>query len=194
MPRYMDVPEGLRYPDGPFRQAPHEYGGEWWFTSPFTGAEPWLTQGYGDPYGVATDASAEDVDPAFVAVFGPKPNRETHPNPSLRAAAVADWERNREYFQGVGVPEGFTQEQVDAAGDLYEAWGLGRPLFYEGRYGWTATFPQAGGFEAAPYAAIEAPHLVVARHQVEMASRGETPAEKHPFVPAQVFQLGYFDA
>jgi hypothetical protein len=189
-PHFASVAESMQYPLGPYRQAPAEYGGEWWLTNPFTGEEPWATQGFLDPYAATVDDSESfGASPEFLAVFGPRPNRDTEPNPLLRSAAIADWERNLEYFQGVGVPDGFTQEQVDKAGDVFEGWGMGRPLFYEGRYGWTAIFPsaEAGGFEASPYAAIEAPHLVVARYQIELAANGSEPAVKHPFVPPQVF-------
>ena len=191
VPHFLSVAESLQHPNGPYRQAPAEHGGEWWLTNPFTGTEPWLTQGLLDPYAAPAETADPDLDPGFLAVFGPRPNRETHPNPLLRGAAVADWERNLEHFKGVGAPEGFTQEQVDAAGAVFEAWGLGKPLFYEGRYGWTAMFPSAGGdgFEASPYTTLEAPHLVVARYQVEMAERGGAPAERHPFVPPQVFEI-----
>ena len=187
VPRFLEVPESLQYPKGPYRQAPAEHGGEWWLTNPFTGTEPWLTQGFGDPY---AEAPAEtEASPELVAVFGPRPSADTHPSRLTRSAAIADWERNREHFGGVGLPEGFTQEQLDAAGALFEAWGMGRPLLYEGRYGWTATFPSAQiqGYEASPFATLEAPHLVVARYQIEMTQHGLDPAERHPFVPPQVF-------
>jgi hypothetical protein len=189
-PHFESVAESMQFPLGPYRQAPEEYGGDWWLTNPFTGEEPWKTQGSLDPYAETVDESdASGASPEFLAVFGPRPNRDTEPNPILRSAAVADWERNLEYFQGVGVPEGFTQEQVDAASAVFEAWGMGRPLFYEGRYGWTAVFPSAepAGFEASPYAALEAPHLVVARYQIELAANGAEPSQRHPFVPPQVF-------
>jgi hypothetical protein len=105
---------------------------------------------------------------------------------------VADWERNLEHFKGLGVPEGFTQEQVDAAGAVFEAWGMGRPLFYEGRYGWMAKFPsvEIADFEAGPFAALEAPHLVIARYQVALAEEGSEPPQRHPFVPGWVFEEG----
>ncbi len=185
-PRFLAVPESVKHPNGPYHQAPPEHGGEWWLVSPFTGPEPWLTQGFGDPY---AEAPAEEASAELLAVFGPRPNAETHPDRLLRSAALADWERNRDHFQGVGLPEGFTQEQLDAAGDLFESWGMGRPLLYEGRYGWKATFPAADmqGFEASPFTTLEAPHLIVARYQIEMAEHGSDPAQRHPFVPPQVF-------
>jgi hypothetical protein len=195
VPHFSSVPESVQFPKGPYRQAPAEHGGEWWLTSPFTGPEPWLTQGFGDPYAVAGGDAAE-APPEFLAVFGPRPSAETHPNRMLRGAAVADWERNLEHFQGVGLPEGFTEEQLEAAGALFEQWGMGRPLLYNGRYGWTATFPSAQipGYEASPFAALEAPHLVVARYQIEMTDRGMNPPEKHPFVPPQVFGDGHLSS
>lgn len=186
VPRFESVPDAVQHPYGPYRQAPAEHGGEWWLTNPFTGAEPWLTQGFGDPY-APSETEGPEATPEFLAVFGARPNAETHPNRLERGGAIADWERNLEHFQGVGLPEGFTEAQLEAAGDLFESWGMGRPLLYEGRYGWTATFPSADGFEASPFAALEAPHLVVARYQIDMTQKGASPAERHPFVPPQVF-------
>jgi hypothetical protein len=188
VPHFTEVALALRYPDGPYRQAPEEFGGEWWLTNPFTGLEPWKTQGFLDPYApqAVDNAGASE---GFLAVFGPRPNRETHPNLALRGAAAADWERNLESFKGVGIPEGYTQQDIDAASKVYEACGLGKPLFYEGRYGWAAKFPESKvqGFEPSPFVALEVPHLVVARYQVELAGQGLEPARKHPFVPPQVF-------
>lgn len=177
-PHFADVPDSAKFPLGPYRQAPSELGGEWWYVSPFTGDEPWS----------AASLSAEQPPPSpplpegFTEVFGERPN-------SGSSAVRAQWKIDLEHFQGTGLPEGFTQEQADRAAEVFESWGLGAPVFYEGRYGWKARFPESGipGFEANPHTAIETPHLVVAGYQVRQTQQGGLPAERHPFVPPVVF-------
>ena len=185
-PRYAVVPESAQWPAGPYRQAPAEHGGEWWYVSPFTGEQPWLSQGVAFEAAVAAPPTATEE---FLAVFGPPPQPSATTSPAHRSTAMAQWLIDLEHFRGAGVPEGFSQEQLERAAAVYESWGLGRPVYYEGRYGWTARFPDSSipDFEAAPFAAIETPHLVVARYQVSAAQRGEAPAQRHPFVPPQVF-------
>lgn len=183
VPRFDDVPEGARHPLGPYRQAPEEYGGQWWLVTPFTGEEPWANTTFPpaeEPEGVTAE---------FLSVFGPRPQPEPGRTYWENKAAEIRWEQDLEYFKQTGIPEGFTAEEVQAAGDVLESWGLGRPVFYEGRYGWRAKFPGSSlpGFEASPFTAIEAPHLVVARFQVKLARTGEEPLTRHPFVPPQVF-------
>lgn len=174
-PRFDDVPESVRYPNGPYRQAPAEFGGQWWLVSPFTGETPWVTQ-------LASTAPPPAPPAEFTAVFGERPSRSG-------AAAALEWDQDLAHFKRVGVPEGFSSEQIQAAGDIFEQWGLGRPVFVEGRYGWSARFPdsQIPGFQASPFTAVEAPHLVVARYQIRMTQEGEAPAQQHPFVPPQLF-------
>lgn len=173
--RFAEVPEFAKWPAGPYRQAPAEFGAEWWYVNPFTGEEPWINQS------AALNAEEEaEIPEDFLAVFGEKPADRTE---------APIWEQNLKYFKQSGVPEGFTQEQIDAAAPVFEAWGLGRPVFYEGRYGWKARFPEAGikGFEAFPFASLTAPHLVIARYQVRQLQSGETPIERHPFTPPILF-------
>ncbi len=184
VPRFSDVPEAAKYPLGPYRQAPPELGGEWWLVNPFTGETPWANQ---TPAGIAEEPSSAPAE--FLSVFGERPTFDEISNYRERQVAQIEWDQNLEYFKQTGVPEEFTSEQVEAAGDVFESWGLGRPVFYEGRYGWAARFPGSGlpSFEASPFTAVEAPHLVVARYQVRLTQAGQEPAQRHPFVPPQVF-------
>jgi len=178
VPHFAEVPDSAKFPLGPYHQAPSEHGGGWWYVNPFTGDEPWL----------AASLSVEHPPPpphapeGFVELFGERPH-------SGNSAARAQWEIDRGHFQGTGVPEGFTQEQTDRAAELFESWGLGRPVFYEGRYGWKARFPDSSipGFEANPHTAIETPHLVVAGYQVRQTQQSAPPAVRHPFVPPVIF-------
>lgn len=197
IPRFADVPESLQWPAGPYRQAPEEFGGEWWLTNPFTGSEPWITQ-TGPVAETATNPAAEapEAPTAFLELFGPPPQHDPQISRLHQPTAMAQWLIDLENFQGTGIPEGFTQEQVDNASNLFESWGMGRPVFYEGAYGWKARFPDSGiaGFEAAPFTAIESPHLVVAKYQIKMTQQGQMPLERHPFVPPQVFGDASVDA
>ena len=78
------------------------------------------------------------------------------------------------HFHGSGIPEGFSEDKVQLAGDLFEAWGMGRPMFYEGRYGWTATLPGAEleNYQSAVFTTIEAPHLVMREVPVVADEKG----------------------
>ena len=62
---------------------------------------------------------------------------------------------------------------------------LGRPVFYEGRYGWKVRFPdsQIHNFEANPGGMIKAPHVLIAQYQIRLLQKGTVPENPHPFVP-----------
>jgi hypothetical protein len=183
LPRFSQVPDTVKHPLGPYRQAPAEFGGDWWYVNPFTGTEPWLNI---DPPAASLTEEGPVASAEFLSVFGERPTSATSNNPRID---VIEWDQNLEHFKGVGIPEGFTQEQVDAANQLYESWGMGPATFYEGRYGWRAHF--ANGFEASPHTAIEVPHLVVAQYQTQMALlEGLEPEVRHPFVPPGVWPDG----
>jgi hypothetical protein len=156
--------------------------------NPFTTAEPWLqidglTQ---EPPG---DADAPAAPDDFVAIFGDRPVWDRETSYQQYKEDLAQWEHDLKYFQQAGVPEGFSEEKIQLAGDLFESWGMGRPLFYEGRYGWTATFPGAEveSYQAAVFTAIEAPHLVIAKYQLRQIREGIAPTQQHPFVPGRFF-------
>ncbi len=179
-PSFDDVPDSIKWPSGPYRQAPPEHGGQWWLVNPFTGPEPW---------GGASGSAALFVDetettpPGFREVFGDKPSSS-----ESGGAALSDWLRNLEHFKGVGVPDGFSEADVELAGAVYEAWGLSQLTFYNGRYGWRAAFVDNNGerFDASAFTSLAAPHLVIARRQINQIAEGLTPSTIHPFVPPGV--------
>ena len=190
-PSFEDVPEHWKAPQGPYRQAPAEYGAGWWLVNPFTaagGAMPWELR--------AAGPKTEKLPEGFEEIFGARPRSEEFHgtrNPSLFfQAAMAEWEQNLAQFRRAGLPEWAAPEQVEAAGRTFAAWGMGRPRFYEGRYGWSARFPESAlkAFEVAARGAVEATHLVVAQYQLAMLDAGRVPAERHPFVPAHVWPGG----
>jgi len=169
IPHYKDVPAEWRHPFGPYRQAPPDKGGEWWYTDFFTGITPWVQA-----------APPKGADPEFVKVFGARPG---HQDPFYQ-----EWLDNEEQFQGVKLPEWMTQDELDAANEIFVAWGMGKAVIYEGRYGFSARFPETGvyEFEANAYNVKNTPHLVVAGFQIRLAQSGKAPAKWHPFVPPQL--------
>ena len=106
------------------------------------------------------------------------------PAGSSRTAA-AQWDLDLGYFKGTGLPEGFNESQLQAATAEFEAWGLGEPVFYEGRYGWQVRFPesQLPMYETTASTALLVPHLVIAEHQARAIQEGVTPPRYHPFLP-----------
>lgn len=182
---FKDVPGHWKHPEGPYRQAPGEYGGEWWLVNPFTSPTPWLTR--------SKASRQERLPDGFEGLFGPRPEasrfRDT-PNPSLYfRIAVTKWEQDLGHFRRAGTPEWLDEQSLRTAAQVFESWEMGRPQFYEGRYGWSARFPGSSlpEFEAAARAAIEATHLVVAQYQMALLDAGITPSKKHPFVPPQAW-------
>jgi hypothetical protein len=114
-----------------------------------------------------------------VRVFGPRPETTT---------AATQWEQDLSFFQGTGLPEGFNEEQLEAAKTQFEEWGLGEPVFYQGRYGWQVRFPdsQLPTFETTASTALLVPHLVIAEFQVRSIQEGVTPSQYHPFLPERL--------
>ncbi len=177
LPRFADVPESAQYPQGPYRQAPAEFGGDWWLVNPFTGSEPWRALDFVNNPTAAMETP--DAPEDFVRVFGPRPDTNT---------AATQWDQDLSYFQGSGLPDGFDQSQLDAASAQFEAWGMGKPVFYEGRYGWQVRFPdsQLPSFETTASTALLVPHLVVAEFQVREIQEGIMTGGTHPFLPARL--------
>lgn len=186
-PTFLDVPEHWKHPLGPYRQAPDEYGAQWWLVNPFTTAEPWKLAA---PTAKPTD---EPLPAGFVEIFGRRPKGGDFlatSNPSLLyRIARSQWEQDLRHFVRAGLPEWADQSQYDAAANVFRRWGMGAPHFYAGRYGWMVRFPgsEARDFEAAAWTAIYATHQVVAQYQLELIERGIPPKQQHPFVPPHVW-------
>jgi len=155
-------------PTGLYQQAPD---GSWWRVDPFTGETPWDKS---TPTGKKLPAGFEDI-------FGPEPG--------VGDPRRERWLTDLEYYQGAGLPDGFTQEQVNTANRVYEDWGMGKVRFYQGRYGWMARWPDCAlpVFENDVMTAIEIPHLVIPRYQVRLSMAGMRPGKIHPWVPPHLF-------
>ena len=184
-PRFETVPEHWKHPLGPYRQAPSEFGGEWWYVNPFTGETPWVG---------SAPIPRETLPPGFAELFGERPKGSQFAdsaNPSLaHRAAVVVWEQELKYFQQAGYPEWAPAEDWKDASAAFEFWGMGAPRHYQGRYGWSTKFPDSElrDFDAATWTALNASHLVIAQYQIRLVQRGMEPRRRHPFVPPSVWE------
>jgi hypothetical protein len=112
---------------GPYKQAPAEFGGEWWLVNPFSGPQPWVR---------ATEIAA-GADPAetvplpdgFLKLFGPRPERSESASRGEHVLSTLLWDRELENFGGVGIPDGYTEEQVHTAAHDMKLWGMGEPVW-----------------------------------------------------------------
>jgi hypothetical protein len=184
VPRFKDVPEEWKHPFGPYRQAPAEYGGEWWLVNPFTTNEPWVTP---------SKAVPRELPAGFVEIFGERPKISGYsstPNPGLSWRVALDlWEQDLRYFKGSGIPEWATAQQAAAAEEVTRSWGMGAARYYEGRYGWMARFleSQLRVYESSAWGVLNVTHHVVAAYQWRLLEQGIIPVKRHPFVPPQVW-------
>lgn len=192
VPSFDSVPDQWKHPMGPYRQAPKQYGGRWWLVTPFTapgGIMPWvLASGEADP-------EPEKLPEGFVEIFGRRPkSQDFHdfPNPSQAfRVAVVTWEQDKKFFKRAGLPDWAEEDMqlVRNARAVFDAWGMGNPAFYEGRYGWMVRFPQSQirDYQSTAWGALNATHLVIAGYQVRLINEGIIPADRHPFVPPWFF-------
>ena len=82
MPHYSEIPDHWKQPVGPYRQAPQEFGGDWWLVNPFTGSEPWNNQ----------PRPKEPLPEGFTSIFGPRPQLADYlntPNPSQTLTRIS---------------------------------------------------------------------------------------------------------
>ena len=169
-PRFASVPDNWKHPFGPYRQAPPEFGGEWWLVNPFTSDTPWEREG--KPLGSAPPAD-------FVEVFGGRPHRNED--------FFGEWNDNLRDWKGVGLPPWMTQADLDAANEVYRAYKMGKGVVYEGRYGWRVRWPDTTHFEfegdAFSHIMTGAMHHKVAEFQDFLRNKGLPVPKPHPFLP-----------
>jgi hypothetical protein len=183
------VPEAAQWPHGPYKQAPAEFGGEWWLVNPFSGPQPWVRAAEMS----AGAGQAETIQPSddFVKLFGPRPEWTDSSTISERNLKTFVWDRELATFEGVGIPDGFSEEQVRQANEAFAPWGMGEPVFYKSRDGWVARFPNSltPEFQISPETAIKAPQVTIAVYQVRAILRGVEIGSRHPLVPSGVWPL-----
>jgi hypothetical protein len=180
-PSFKEVPEHWKAPVGPYHQAPAEYGGEWWLVNPFTTAEPWLFD--------EMRAQQKGLPPEFAEIFGPRPTMADYQhlpkgNWAYRAALTL-WQQELKYFRRAGFPEWASEESRAAPDKVFEAWGMGAPRYYEGRYGWMARFvdSQIPDYDITAWTALNWAHGAVAHYQIALVQRGIVPEKLHPLFP-----------
>lgn len=176
-----DVPDSWKHPVGPYRQAPPEHGGQWWYVSPFTGEAPW-TRFSAEAVAElkAKQAEANKMPDGFLEVFGPKPHDRIE---------RVKWEQDLKYFKRPGPPPDVPPEKLEAIRQTTVEWGMGEPRWYEGRYGWYARFPQSAfpDHDVGLTGLTMGLHQAIARYQVKLIRRGGVePPTRHPFVPPHV--------
>lgn len=181
------IPEAWKSTNfGPYRKAPAEYGGEWWYVSPFTGSKPWERFGF-----QPTPVTLPD---GFERIFGEEPQFADYRDSVAWRVARDQWRLDLERFKGAGRPLWLSAEQKADLDALYQSWGMGHPHFYGGRYGEMARWPdsQIQDFQDSAYAAANYPHHTIARYQAALADIGVIvpEGERHPFVPGWVFGEG----
>ncbi len=131
------------------------------------------------------EAAALTMPTGFLAVYGP-PATSIGWSLADRVARVK-YEQDMRYFGGlVDEPEGF-----DRVADFYQRWGLGRPVFYQGRYGQYCRWPDAPfrPARATMFTAVNGAGVVVASWQVRVIMAGNTLNDLHAFVPPSVRAL-----
>lgn len=166
-----------------YRQAPEEFGGEWWPVTPFS-PRTWERFAPAEPV-------VETLPEGFTDAFGPRPTREMYPDYHEHRLAKLEWEQELAEFKALGLPADMTG--VDTAGidAIYEASDLGRPVFYEHRAGFRAIFPEAAvkGYDANPWTVVNLPALVIANHQIRMLKAGMFPEEISDLVPPNLYTV-----
>ena len=184
--RLKEVPEHWKAPHGPYRQAPADYGSEWWLVTPFSAPKPWL---FAD-----RKPEADKFPEGFLKVFGPRPKWQDYRGNkgSLLAfqAAVVQWEQELKFFKLVGQPEWAKPEQIAEAEEVLAAWLLGSPTFYEGQLGWMGRFLESEitDYDSSAWQIINYPHHVVSQYQITLYRvHGIKPPKWHPFVPPVIF-------
>src|SRR5690606_38102760 len=167
VPRFTSVPEAAQWPLGPYKQAPAEGGGEWSLVHPFSGPEPWVRAA--EIAAGPSQAETVQIPDGFEKLFGPRPDRSDFSSRGEYVLRVAVWERNLADFEGVGIPERHAEEQVSAAVGDMKQWGMGEPVFYKGRDGWKARFPDSElpKFEISAETAIKAPQVTAGVYHVQ---------------------------
>lgn len=188
-PRFKQVPEAMKFPRGPYKQAPPDWGSEWWYVplGPFGGsAMPWERH--------VTKPPVEETYPdGFLETFGPRPQAEDFVGTDTTyQEAIIRWNQDLKYFKQAGLPDFITTQTFQLASDIFQSWGMGRPRPYEGRYGWMVRFPNSAlrFFEAPIWAVINWTHGVIAQYQTQLITDGIEPEQIHPFVPQHLRPKG----
>jgi hypothetical protein len=183
--RWASIPETSKAPLGPYRQAPPEFGGEWFFVNPFTGKTPWDK---------LTPVPPAEMPEGFAELFGEeRPSRKDDRLKGVTERALDTlqilWDRELKYFKRAGTPPDATAEELATADSLFTAWDMGSPSYYEGQHGWRAVFKDCllPGWSCPAGSVLGdfAGHMIV-RYQIDVVQAGLTPVKIHDWFPAGV--------
>jgi hypothetical protein len=143
--------------------------------NPFTGDEPWKRARPVEP------EPTRVLPYGFEDIFG----RE----PQLGQPGRTRWLQDLEHYKQAGPPAWAEPAQIAVAEDVTLSWGMGKPRFYEGRYGWMARFPdsQLRDFETSAWAVLNVTHHVIAGYQIRLLQEGIVPPQQHPFAPPHLW-------
>ena len=174
---------------GPYRKAPAEFGGEWWYVSPFTASG---TTGNNSPWERFTpQPDPKPLPDGFEAIFGKLPEFKDFTDRTAWETARNHWEQNLRQFKGAGRPLWMSDKQQAELDVVYQKWNMGKPHFYGGEYGVMARFPQsqAQDFENDAWSTAFNPGSTIARYQIDLVQSGvKIPVgERHWLVPSWVF-------
>jgi hypothetical protein len=178
--RPKEVPEAWKYLVGPYRQAPPEYGGEWWLVNPFSGSEPWLLLDRKAPVPEVLPEGFERARPTWRAY----PTRQAFQHD------VVVWEQAKKNFIQAGVPPWAGERQLQIAEGALIAWGMGVPAYYEHSFwGWMARFVESKlpTFQMNAHTTIFHTHLVVPNYQVDLLQQGIEPEQRHPLISPEIW-------
>lgn len=178
VPNYDTVPEHWKKPFGPYRQAPAEYGGKWWFVYPFNQA-PWL--------------NAQPVEPptypaGFLDTFGERPQAKDFPRFGVTyQMALTRWKQNLDVFEGAARDPRVSDAEWDNARTQFLAYSMGEPRPYQNKYGYWIRFPQSRipWYEIDGYSPAADTGHEIARYQISLLMEGEQVEKAHFFVPPQ---------
>jgi len=162
----MESRPDWKHPRGPWHKAPEENGGRWWKVCPFVQV-PWetaLPQGYG---------SLESLPYGFEMLFDERPKPESYGGATPEFLKIlTQWKDNLDLFIQCGEPPvneiGLSTRLLNQAVETYEAWGMGKPIYYEAKYrGWQGRFLESKTrkFDLSLEPLILYPHYNVCTYQ-----------------------------
>lgn len=163
----------------PFVEAPAECGGGCYWVGPFN-PRPW-----GGKCADVTPPSNPPVD--FVAVYGNPPKAGDFGNYQEFQRARDKYAQDLKWFKGIHFPDGLTAQDIAASVTYITSYGMGRPVVFEGRFGFMARFRGIAlpEFEMPFVTLLESPGNVVSSYQMALFHAGQPVpcSNRHDWTP-----------
>ena len=187
-----EAPEHMQFPNGPYRQAPAEYGGQWWLVTPFSDPKPWLKG--------SRETEADSLPDGVVEIYGSRPQWKDYRHLGKSAlitfeGAKVTYDQDVERFQGLVT---LSEEQLafgvfrgafTSVADMHLAfvtWDMGMPVYYrDSLLGLMGRFVDSAlpDYDMSYHSIATAGHNNIADFQEALWLRkGLEPARWHPFV------------